>query len=416
MPRERPANGQKAMVAQVHQCHLSPIGRREKGVWLLDSGCSIHMTFDMTAFRKLKPLEKEVEILVGNNVFIQAEGQGDIPLDTPQGPVLLTDVLLVPELSSNLVSYTRLMQRGCTIVSTPTGVTVFEEYGGLLLTANEKGGMLCVKATQRKHKNRKVATEGRRKHIGYPGCNDNFNKYIYDRPGAEYALAVQAGVSDPVSKASLQTWHTRLGHVNKEYIKRTAAVAEGIEITNHEGQPKAADCVDCVRFKIRQQHFPPIPKSRQKSSLPLDLVHSDIAYALPETTYGEKYFLVLVDDYTRYTWAYPLASRAAKEVFPILQDWLNMVQNQCDRKLKVLRADRAAEYTSNEAKAWAKEHGFRLEYSAPKASQQNGVAERAIATLRAGCMATLEKAELSQHCRKWYTRGLDVVDVVVVGC
>jgi len=54
------------------------------------------------------------------------------------------------------------------------------------------------------------------------------------------------------------------------------------------------------------------------------------------------------------------------------------------RKLKVLRADHAKEYTSNEAKAWADKHGFRLEYSAPKASQQNGVAERAIAALRAG--------------------------------
>ena len=165
-PKERPAiTGQKALVAQVHQCHLSPIGRREKGVWLLDSGCSIHMTFDRTAFRKLKPLEREVDILVGNNVFITAEGQGDIPLDTPQGPILLKDVLLVPELSSNLVSYTRLMQRGCTIISTPTGVMVLEESGKLLLTDDEKGGMLYIRAKQRKHKNRKVATEGRLKHI-----------------------------------------------------------------------------------------------------------------------------------------------------------------------------------------------------------------------------------------------------------
>ena len=387
----------RAMVAQVHQCHVSPVGRKERGVWLLDSGCSIHMTFDRTAFRKLRPIYKGTSILVGNNQFIQATGQGEVPLDTPQGPIVLTNVLLVPELSSNLISYTRLLQRGCTIISTSTGVNVIEEEGHLLLTAEEKGGMLCVRATQKSHRNRRVATESRKHRAAYPGprpCPYNNT----DNRDVEVALnAVQSGVSDPISRASLQTWHTRLGHVNKDYIKRTADVADGMKITGDEGEPKAADCVDCVLFKIRQQHFPPIPESKRKSQKPLDLVHSDIAYALPETAYGEKYILVLVDDYTRFEWAYPLSNRTAEEVFPILQAWLNRVENQCDRKLKVLRADHAKEYTSNEAKDWADARGFKLEYSAPKASQQNGVAERAIGVLRAGCMATLERSKLSQH-------------------
>jgi hypothetical protein len=65
---------------------------------------------------------------------------------------------------------------------------------------------------------------------------------------------------------------------------------------------------------------------------------------------GKKYFLVLVDDHTRYMWAYPLTSRETDEVLPVLQKWLNRVENQCDPKLKVLRADHAKEYTSNHAK------------------------------------------------------------------
>ena len=201
-PRERPAMTPKALVARVHQCHVSPIGRREKGIWLLDSGCTIHMTFDRTAFRKLRPLKKPVEILVGNNDFITAEGYGDIQLDTPQGYILLTDVLLVPELSSNLVSYTRLMQRGCTIVSSPCGVSVFEEHGRLLLTAEENRGMLCIHARQRNHRNKRVATEARRKHIGYPSCNEKIGKYSHDRNTMEYALSVQAGVSGKPSNVA----------------------------------------------------------------------------------------------------------------------------------------------------------------------------------------------------------------------
>jgi len=144
-PKER-SSTPRALVAQVHQCQLSAVGRRKRGVWLLDSGCSTHMTFDRSAFRNLRALDKEVEILVGNNVFITAEGIGDIPLRTPQGNIVLTDVLLVPELSSNLVSYTRLMRRGCTIVGTPDYVNVYEPAGGHLLTANHKSGMLQVNA------------------------------------------------------------------------------------------------------------------------------------------------------------------------------------------------------------------------------------------------------------------------------
>ena len=150
------------------------------------------MTFDRSAYRNLRALDKEVEILVGNNVFITAEGIGNIPLSTPQGNIVLTDVLLVPELSSNLVSFTRLMRRGCTIVGTPDYVNVYEPEGRHLLRANHKGGMLQVNARQHRYKNRRVATEGRKKHIGYPGCNPNIiGKHMYDHPEAEYSWCKQ---------------------------------------------------------------------------------------------------------------------------------------------------------------------------------------------------------------------------------
>jgi transposase InsO family protein len=382
----------RALIASVEQCLMAPVGRREKGTWLIDSGCSIHMTYDRTAFSTLKPLMDPVDILVGNNGFIEATALGEVPLNTPHGPIILEEVLYVPELSSNLISYTKLMKRGFTLVTTPEGLTAYDPSGTTVLTAEEKGGMLRVHARQRKYKNKPTRKETR-----MAKRRDTVSRVWPKKPTKEIALAIQAGVSDPVSKASMDTWHTRLGHVNREYIRRTAKAAEGMEITSEHDAPKAADCVDCVKFKIRQQHFPPIPKSKQKSQMPLDLVHTDIAYALPETAHGDKYFLVLVDDYTRFTWAYPLTTRATEEVLPILQKWLNQVQNQCDRKLKALRADHAAEFTSRDAKAWAAEHGFRLEYSAPKASQQNEVAERAIGVLRAGAMSTLEQAELSPH-------------------
>jgi len=122
-PRERPH--QSALIASVqHQCQHLAVGRKQPGTWLLDSGCTTHMTFDKKAFQKLVPLDEEIDILVGNNEVIKATGRGDVPLDTPHGRILLTEVLYVPSLSSNLISYTRLMKKECTLTSSPHGVVI----------------------------------------------------------------------------------------------------------------------------------------------------------------------------------------------------------------------------------------------------------------------------------------------------
>ena len=148
---------------------------------------------------------------------------------------------------------------------------------------------------------------------------------------------------------------------------------------------------------MKQQNFPLSTSKAQKLHGPLDLVHADIAYAMPETAQGYQYFIVLIDDFSRYTWAYALKSRATVELLPILKFWLNNAQTQRERKLKTLRADRAGELTSNDLKEFAGSCGFNLEYAAPKAHQQNGVAEKAIDILRGGTNATLSKAKLSHH-------------------
>jgi hypothetical protein len=120
---------------------------------------------------------------------------------------------------------------------------------------------------------------------------------------------------------------------------------------------------------MRQQTFPASTNLAKALRGPLDLVHADIAYAMPETSQGYQYFIVLIDDYSRYIWVFALKSRATAELLPILKRWLTNVQTQRDKKLKIFRADRAGELTSNDMKDLAGTHGFNLEYAAPKAHQ-----------------------------------------------
>jgi hypothetical protein len=58
------------------------------------------------------------------------------------------------------------------------------------------------------------------------------------------------------------------------------------------------------------------------------------------------YFITFIDDATRKVWAYP--TRTKDRVLTIFKDWLAMVENQTNQKLKCLRSDNGREYKSDE--------------------------------------------------------------------
>jgi len=56
--------------------------------------------------------------------------------------------------------------------------------------------------------------------------------------------------------------------------------------------------------------------------------------------HGHKYFLTIVDDYSRYTWVFPLKQKY--EVVKILEDFVVFIQTQFETKIKVIRSDNEA--------------------------------------------------------------------------
>ena len=92
----------------------------------------------------------------------------------------------------------------------------------------------------------------------------------------------------------------------------------------------------------------------------------------PATPGGRRYFLLLVDDDTRYMWAVLLDSKAAAA------DAIKRHQAaaECGRKLRVLRTDNGGEFTTAEFAAYCADKGIQRHYSAPYSPQQNAVVER----------------------------------------
>ena len=107
---------------------------------------------------------------------------------------------------------------------------------------------------------------------------------------------------------------------------------------------------------------------------PLDMIHTDICdLKFAPTKGGNKYFITFVDDSTKYCYVYLLKSKdEALEKFVFYKA---EVENQLNKKIKVIRSDRGGEYVTPIGD-YCGQHGIRHEVTPPYSPQSNGVAER----------------------------------------
>ncbi|CAI7729659.1 unnamed protein product [Closterium sp. NIES-53] len=92
---------------------------------------------------------------------------------------------------------------------------------------------------------------------------------------------------------------------------------------------------------------------------PLEVVHMDLVGPMrTEGTGGVLYFLTMVDEWSRFTWARPL-SKKSDAATSIKEDWLPMVEWQAMRLVKVLRSDRGGEFLGAEFTKFLKRNGIR---------------------------------------------------------
>jgi len=116
-------------------------------------------------------------------------------------------------------------------------------------------------------------------------------------------------------------------------------------------------------------------KAYLSTSRVLELLHMDL---FGPTTYanlgGNKYCLVIVDDYSRYTWTFFLQDKA--EVVSIFKKFANNAQNQFDVKIKNIMNDNGKEFDNTNIEEYCDEVGIKHEFSSTYTPQQNGVVER----------------------------------------
>ena len=180
-------------------------------------------------------------------------------------------------------------------------------------------------------------------------------------------------------------WHARLGHVNMAALRKMAKeeLVRGLPKVGQVDQLREA----CLTSKQKRLPFP--KKVEYRARRILELVHGDLCGPIaPETPNSSKYFLLLVDDRSRYMWVVKLSSkdRAAEAIKEIKA----RAEGESGLKMGALRTDRGGEFTSHEFAEYCAGEGIHRQHTAPYSPQQNGIIERKNVTVVATARSMLK--------------------------
>ena len=168
------------------------------------------------------------------------------------------------------------------------------------------------------------------------------------------------------STYSLALWHSRLGYASISRVKQL--VSKGLlgSVSN-----KSFDCMPCQSGK---QTALPFNNSVSHTLSSFDLIHSDVWGPSPiSTPGGSRYFVIFVDDFSRYTWIYLFKN--ISKLYQIYRDFTKMIETQFSKPIKVFRSDNAQEYKAYEFTSILHQFGTVPHSSCAGTSQQNDRAE-----------------------------------------
>ncbi|GJV14606.1 retrovirus-related pol polyprotein from transposon TNT 1-94 [Tanacetum coccineum] len=198
-----------------------------------------------------------------------------------------------------------------------------------------------------------------------------------------YTISISDMAASPICLMSKATstkswlWHRRLSHLN------FGTINDLTRLDLVDGLPKfkyGKDhlCSACERGKSKKASHPPklVPSDHSK----LELLHMDLCGPMRVASInGKKYILVIVDDYSRYTWVYFLHSK--DETLEIIKKFIAQAQLNYKAKVCKIRTDNGTEFKNATLKAHYEKLGIMQQFSTARTPQQNGVVERRNRTL-----------------------------------
>ncbi|CAI7787042.1 unnamed protein product [Closterium sp. NIES-53] len=334
----------------------------------LDSGASRSFFRDCTT---LTPLSRPVAVSLADPSGDPVLAHYSTVLPCPAAPSGSLSGLYLPSFSTNLVSGADL-QDGGVDQFTPAGQRVTHctcaRTGRHLATFTHRPGSSLYTLTTASPP---VAASGQ-----VAASSQVFA--VASRSGPE-----SAPCSCRLLSHQTLLWHHRLGQPSLPRLRGMASrvLVSGLPRSLPPLPPRPAPtCVPCVEGRQRaaphSSEFPPI-------EAPLQTLHMDVWGPARVRGQGhERYFLLVVDDFSRYTSVFPLHRK--DEVTEVLIEWIRVARlllRECfgsDFLVLRLHSNKGGEFSSDILRAFCRVKGIRQTFTLPASPRQNGIAERRI--------------------------------------
>ncbi|XP_049390256.1 uncharacterized protein LOC125854717 [Solanum stenotomum] len=327
---------------------FTSLARMNSSSWIIDSGASEHMCFNPSVFNSLTPLSSPMFIILPNLTQVNITHKGTISIFSD---LILENVLYVPSFKYNLLSVDKFVKQfqSC-LLFTPTGCFLQAPFMKRAQVFGEaKDGLFLLQPAKTSPKN-----------------YFKNQSVVLDPQNSFQCVSVSFSVPISVkSKSDVILWHKRLGHLPFHAMKNISFI----------NFPSVSECT-CDVCPLARQSKLSFPISHIKSKRVFELIHIDTWGPYKEPTHdGSKYFLTIVDDYSRATWTFLL--KAKSNAFHILKNFLAMVERQFCLKVMIIRSDNALELgNSIETSSFLSAQGIVHQTSCVSSPQQNGVVER----------------------------------------
>ncbi|XP_019196007.1 PREDICTED: uncharacterized protein LOC109189835 [Ipomoea nil] len=265
-----------------------------ESTWILDSGATDHIVCSLDYFDNYRVVRgAEVNLPTGNSVVVNHVGNVSLNKE-----LCLKDALHIPSFKFNIISVSKLLQDTCNkLIFLSNQCLIQDMLGTRTGIAKQRNGLYLLLEPPR-------------------------------RQDVMHSFAVHCNNSE--------VWHQRLGHfpINKMHLLSDIKFS-------------AAKTLACDVCHLAKHKRSPFPLSTTSSKNCFDLIHADIWGPFQICSLqGDRYFLSLVDDHSRYTWLHLMRNKSETRQF--IKKFHAMVFTQFGTLIKTFRTDNGPEFSMTE--------------------------------------------------------------------
>jgi hypothetical protein len=348
--------------------------RELNNAWILDSGATSHHTGNKELLTNISKLDRTYKTVTGDGSSTYDQ-VGVAIVSSGDDVFKLSQVLYVPTFKVNLISVSRLTDRGCKVVYDSEEAVVMRD-GRVIFTAVKENNLYIVRINKNNNNN---------EHVTHAFLSNN------NKVGEE--VEAEANGSDQNKQKhtymnELKKLHFRYGHASYTKLMNiiTHNSVDGVSDVCKDrrllkeciGELIRSECKGCLLGKMSRLPMKGVVDHNVIRHMDLWVV--DVMGPMKiETMKGQKYVLVIIDVFTRYVFVKLMKTKG--ESATLLIDQIKQSQTQTELKLKELHSDGGKELVNGEVSEFLGNNGTKQTTTTPHTPEHNGIVERANRTI-----------------------------------